>query len=288
VDAQIAAENKNLADCIAGVLTPRKSASLTVYHFDSSSDNLFFKLVQNAQINLQLNIDYYDKSVLLKDDFNSIGPTKPTVLLKPNMKVFLKQIVTLTKEGYFIDICFFTHGNEDKIYFANNEVLTSSILKSELAFSKTGHNIFPIRIVHGVHCYGHSLNPTWLALGAKVAVGAKKVNFFPNKHNGFANEWKKGDVSVDEALQKSNTESASTVMRTLILADALGRSNFDKCPFGQTVLGDNPCAKSYFDANWGIEWVNGKSGAENMDDSSFMFRPGLKTLTWDDTESLRW
>ena len=101
----------------------RKSASLTVFYFN---DNLFYKLVQNAQVNLQHCIDGYNKSILLKEDFNSVGQTKPTVHLKPNMEVFLNQIVTLANEGYYIDIYIFTHGNDDKIYFANNKVLTNT------------------------------------------------------------------------------------------------------------------------------------------------------------------
>jgi hypothetical protein len=67
-------------------MEPRKSASLTVFYFD---DNLFYKLVQNAQVNLQHCIDDYHKSVLLKADFTSVGQTRPTVHLQPNREVFL-------------------------------------------------------------------------------------------------------------------------------------------------------------------------------------------------------
>jgi hypothetical protein len=82
-------------------MQPRKSASLTVFYFD---DNPFYTLVQNAQVNLQHCIDDYQKSVLLKEDFNSVGQTKPTVRLQPNMEVFLNQIVSLANDGYYMDI----------------------------------------------------------------------------------------------------------------------------------------------------------------------------------------
>jgi hypothetical protein len=268
--------------------SPRKSASLTVFHF---GDSPFRTLVQNAQVNLQHCIDDYDRSILLKEDFVSVGQTRPTVLLKPNMAVFLGQVAALAKEGYYIDLFIFAHGSDDRIYFDNDKSLTTNILKSELSFENTGLHTLPIRAVYQMNCYGQTFNETWLALGAKVTCGARYVNFYPNQFNKFASEWKKGDVDFAEALRDSNTESSRTVMQGLIAADALGKSNFDKCPFLKTVLGDHSCAQSYFHANWGIsadEWQNGQSGADNMNYSSYMFRAGLKTLTRNNMTSLSW
>jgi hypothetical protein len=51
-------------------LSPDKRASLTVFYFD---DNLFYTLVQNAQVNLQHCIAGYSKSVLLKESFSAPG-----------------------------------------------------------------------------------------------------------------------------------------------------------------------------------------------------------------------
>jgi hypothetical protein len=268
-------------------MKPQKQASLTVFFFD---DNPFYTLVQNAQVNLQHCIDGYDKSVLLKEDFKSVGQTKPTVNLKPNMQVFLNQIVNLTNEGFFLDIYVFAHGNDDKIYFDNGKVLTSDILKSELNKSKTGHGEYPIRIVYQVNCYGRTFNQTWLSLGAKVVCGPRWVNFYPNQFNKFAVNWNKGDVSFDQALKLSNTDSSRTVMQSLIASDAMSKFNFEKCPLGKTVLGDHPCARSYFDKNWLArdEWQEGQSGAENMNYSSFMFRPGLNDLTKKNMDPLVW
>ena len=267
--------------------SPRKSASLAVFHF---GDSPFRTLFQNAQVNLQHCIDGYDRSILLKEDLNAVGQTKPTTLLKPNMQVFLDQIASLAKEGYYIDIRIFAHGSNDAIYFDNDKVLTNSLLKSELSFANTGFQTLPIRSVYGVNCYGQTFNQTWLALGAKVTCGARYVNFYPNQFNKFASEWEKGDVGFAEALRASNTESSRSVMQALIAADAMGRSNFDKCPFLKTVLGDHSCAKSYFDANWGLnsEWQDGELGAENMDYSSYMFRAGQQELTRNDKASLTW
>lgn len=269
-------------------MTPRKSACLLLYHF--RDDSPIYKLVQNAQLNLQHHIDGYDKSVFLKTDYKTVGQSKPTVLLKPNVEVFLGQIVQLTKEGYYIDIRICTHGGAGRILCANDRDLTVHDLVSQLAHSETGYRTYPIRSVYGVHCYGQSFNQTWLDLGAKVAVGARHVNFYPNQANWFEEQWRKGNVGVDEAVRESNTESSRTVMQGLILADAATKFNFKKCWPGQTVLGDAPCAESYFDENWGLdgEWQDGQSGKDNMNYSSYMFRGGQKTLTRNDTASLTW
>jgi hypothetical protein len=267
--------------------TPRRSASLAVFHFD---DSAFRTLVQNGQVNLQHCIDGYDKSVLLKEGMVSVGQTRPTVLLKPDMETFLEQIVALTKEKYYIDLFLFAHGNDDRIYIAPGEILTTGILKSELSLTKTGYSKFPIRAVYQMNCYGRTFNQTWLELGAKVSCGARWVNFYPNQFNKFASEWKKGNVGFAEALRASNTESSRSVMQALIAADALTKFNFDKCPLLKTVLGDDPCARSYFDANWLAhdEWQAGESGKENMDYSSYMFRVGLTDLTRNNMAPLSW
>ena len=269
-------------------MTPQKFAALTIFYFD---DNPFYTLVQNAQVNLQHFIDGYDKSVLLKEDFNPVGQDQPTETGKPNRRVFLNKLIELADEGYIVDVGIFAHGSPGKIHLANDMDLTIDLLRSELAPSKTGRAELPIRMVTGVNCYGQSLNQTWLDLGAKVVSGARSVNFKPNRFNKFATEWEKGDVSFAEALRLSNTESSATVMQALIAADALTKSNFDKCPFGRTVLGDHDCARSYFENNWGLggdEWQAGQSGAENMDYASYMFRGGLTDLTRNDRNALNW
>lgn len=267
-------------------MAPKKSAALTIFYFN---DNAFFTLVQNAQVNLQHCIDGYDKSVLLKEDFNPVGQNQPTETRKPNRRVFLNHLIELADEGYFIDIFIFTHRDDDKIFLANDLTLTNDLLKEELASSETGHAELPIRMVYQMNCYGHTFNQTWLDLGAKVVCGARWINFYPNMFNKFAAEWEKGDVSFAEALRLSNTESSRTVMQSLIMADAFSHSDFDKCPIGTTVLGDHACARSYFQTHWlhSDEWEVGQSGAENMNYSSYMFRVGLTDLTQNDM-NLHW
>ncbi len=270
--------------------SPTKSACLTVFFFN---DNLFTSLVQNAQVNLQHCIDGYDKSVLLKEDMNSVGQTRPTVLKKPNKEVFLSQIKELANDGYWIDIRVFTHGFTESIPFANDKYLTASELESELSKSGSGYSQLPIRSVYQMNCYGHTFNQVWLRLGAKVVSGARYVNFYPNQFNKFASEWAKGNVSYTNALQESNTESSRTLMQTAIQADAakdIFPKNWDKCPIGSSILGDRPCAKSYFTTFWQStdEWQNNQSGKDNMNYSSYMFRVGETGLTANNRSLLVW
>lgn len=272
-------------------LKPTKSACLAIFFFNDSN---FSTLVQNAQVNLQHCIDGYDKSVLLKEDFNSVGQTRPTVLLKPNKEVFLNQIKELADDGYWIDIRIFTHGSIESIPLANGKNLTASELAEELSYQKTGYRKLPIRSVYQMNCFGHTFNQTWLALGAKVVSGARYVNFYPNQFNKFASEWNKGNVSYTSSLAESNTESSRSVMQAAIQADAMkdiAPKNWDKCPIGKTVLGDHPCSKSYFSANWGFdnsEWQSGQSGKDNMNYSSYMFRVGDINLTKNNKSALVW
>jgi hypothetical protein len=275
---------------VSSKFSPTKSASLTVFYFD---DNLFYTLVQNAQVNLQYCIDGYQKSVLLKESFSAPGQTQPTKVLKPNKVVFLNQLIELVNEGYYVDIFLFTHGNKDKIYFANDKSLTTRELEEALIEEKSGFNFLPIRMVYQMNCYGSTFNQAWMNVGAKAVCGTRYVNFYPNQFNAFANDWNKGNVTFEKAVYDSNTESSRSVMQALIAADAASElfpKDWDKCPVLSTVLGDKPCSKSYFLARWidEGEWKAGESGKENMNYSSYMFTPSTLQFTKSNTGILVW
>jgi len=277
---------------VARDVSPEKSASLTLFYFD---DNPFYKLVQNAQVNLQHCIDGYSKSVMLKDSFSAPGQTQPTKVMKPNKAVFLGQLIELVNDGYWVDIYWFCHGSTNKIYMANSLTLSTTELEDAVAEEKSGFRYLPIRMVYQMNCYGSTFNQTWLNIGAKAVCGTRYVNYGCNQLNKFASDWNKGNVLFEKAVYDSNTESARSVMEALIAADAASQlfpKDWDKCPFGSTVLGDKPCAKSYFcaNSNWGIdedEWQEGMSGKEFMNYSSYMFTPGMN-FTKDNKGILVW
>jgi hypothetical protein len=274
-------------------LRPTKSACLTVFHFDKDSN--VFKLVQNAQVNLQHCIDGYDKSVMLKEDFNSAGQTKPTVVKKPNKVIFLNQLVELADDGYWIDVRIFTHGVQGGIIM-NNGMGNADlhITREDLlaAAKETKHGIIPIRSVYGCNCNGASLTQTWIDIGAIVAGGSYDTYFYANTMNDFHREWNKGNVTFEEAIERSHTDTARTVMQTLIAADAASQlfpKEWNKCMPGSTVLGDKPCAKSYFSAEWGLGncWQEGQSGKENMNYASRMIVAG-QNITRNNKDVLVW
>ena len=270
-------------------VSPNKCASLTYFYF---KDNAFYKLVQNAQVNLQHCIDGYEKSVLLKDSFSAPGKTQPTKIMKPNKQVFLNQLLELVKDGYYVDIYIFAHGNTDVIYMNNDITLSPTELAEAVAEENSGFTHLPIRMVYQMNCYGHTFNQTWLNIGALCVCGARYVNFWCNQFNSFGSSWNSGNVLFEKAVYDSNTESSRSVMEALIAADAASQlfpKNWDKCPIGSTVLGDKPCAKGYFLANWidNGEWQEGQTGKENMAYSSYMFTPGVN-ITKNDKKALVW
>ena len=66
--------------------------------------------------------------------------------------------------------------------------------------------------------------------------------------------------------------------------------DWGKCSFAKTILGDSDCAKDYFTKRWGLsnsEWQSGKSGKENMNNSSTWIISGDSSikkstnLSWD-------
>jgi hypothetical protein len=162
--------------------------------------------------------------------------------------------------------------------------LTNDDITAQLSSARTGLTVLPIRLVYQVNCYGQTMNTTWRSVGAKVTVGSRLVNFYPTQFERFAEEWNKGNVSVDKALDAADTETSRTLVQTYIgyvHAPSCNKA-WGSCPFGKTVLGDHACAKDYFSTIWGLgngEWQPSMSGKENMNYSSTRMRGGMITAT---------
>ncbi len=254
---------------------PNKKASLILVSFDNSPNavsDAFQDLVQNAQVNYSHCFSGYQKSVLLKKRWN--GSNRPTHHVTSNLKnEFFSQLKGLARDGYMIDIYIFTHGSSNTIH-TDFGTITATDIRSQLYNTPhTNPGCFPIRMVYMMNCYGSSLGNDFRHVGAKVVAGPRDINFYPNQFNKFATEWKKGNVSVQNALNASNTASSRTVFQTLIVAHSNTKFNFRKCIPGSSVLGTRPCAKDYFQKNWmgmgaNSDWQNGQSGKENMNYSS--------------------
>ena len=63
-----------------------------------------------------------------------------------------------------------------------------------------------LRMVYGLNCYGITLAPTWLALGAQVANGAVGVNWFPEPSlSVFLRRWLAGQPYSDAVVASNVT-----------------------------------------------------------------------------------
>ena len=252
---------------------PQKIASLSLVSFDNANNPIFDStqdLVQNFGNNYHKTFEGYDKSVLLKRTWNN--SRKPTVHVRTDFtNAFFNQIKALTNQGYVIDIFIFTHGYSSGTISTDFGSISENMIRSRL-----GDRCYPIRLVYQMNCYGSELNDAWRAVGAVTAVGSKLVNFYPNNFNRFITEWNAG-ANVQTALNRSNTASNRTLAQSYIVVHSNTKFNFRKCIPGSTVLGNRPCAPSYFDKNWGLrgsKYNTSISGKDNMTASSRMLVAG--------------
>lgn len=73
-----------------------------------------------------------------------------------------------------------------------------------LAAQRADPTLLDLRMVYGVNCYGASLAPTWLALGAKVTNGAVGVNWLPEPSLSiFLRNWLNGKP-FSQAVERSH------------------------------------------------------------------------------------
>lgn len=270
--------------------TATKSASLIYFNFGEDSE--YTQFFQDT-VKLKKAMENYQRVVLLKSqetpswlDLSEADEKNADVILSATKDNFFNQIIDLTAKGFFIDIYIFAHGWTDKFGPKNNsaEQIFGGDITSRLSKSASLYNAIPIRTVWGTNCYGSTLAEEWRSIGAKTVAGAKFVNFYPNSFGNFVNDWNKGNVSFNNAVSNSDTSLIRTAAQTYIAADAsLTRGQWGGCPLlsGITVLGTHACAKDYFVTEWldNSEWQNGKSGKDNMNNSSTMVISGDKTLT---------
>lgn len=271
--------------------TPKaeKSASLIYFNFGENSE--YTQFFQDT-VKLKKAMEGYQRVVLLKSqetpswlDLSEADEKNADAMMSATKDNFFNQIKDLTEKGYFIDIYIFAHGWNDQFGPKNNnaQIITSSDITSRLSQFATGYKTIPIRTVWGTTCYGSTLAEEWQNVGAKTVAGAKYVSFYPNAFGNFINDWNKGNVSFNTAVSNSDTTFVRSTVQTYIgyvLAPSRNK-DWGNCPFGKTVLGDDPCAKDFFVTIYLAkdEWQNGKSGKDNMNNSSTMIITGDKTLT---------
>jgi hypothetical protein len=271
----------------------RGAASLI--YFNYGEDSPYTAFFQDT-LKLRKAMEGYSYVVLLKDDItpawadlSEADEKLADIRAAPTRANLFKYMIELARDGYYFDLYKFAHGWTGKFGARNmhdddeNRVTAADITR-ELAPSKTGFTQMPIRMVWGTNCYGHSLGETWRSVGAKATSGARAVNFTPNRFGPFVDAWDRG-VPFKQAIRDSDTALVRTASQTYIaFVDAPAKKKqgqWDGCSFGNTVLGDKPCARDYFASCWGLGdvWQADMSGKENMNYSSYMFCGGDVQIT---------
>ncbi len=271
----------------------RGYASVVYFNYGDAPTTAFFQ----DTLKLAKFIDGYGRKVLLKAqttpswlDLSEKDEKTADVMLPPTKTNFFKQLVELANDGWAIDLFLFCHGwpsgfgAAKPANQAEDQILNSEISRC-LASEETGLTCMPIRSVWGTDCYGQSRNKLWAEAGAVAASGSRAVNFYPNGAGRFIDDWNKGSVSFERAVRDADTDLVRTAVQTYIsLVDAPAKKKADRwggCALLKTVLGDDPCAKEYFNKCWGIGdvWQAGESGKEMMNYSSFKLFQGDKGIT---------
>ena len=273
------------------VPNPTKTAAVLFFYY---GDSKFLTTFQET-LRMRRAMEGYDHTVLLK--FDTVHPMidiregderEADVVDTPTQANLFKYLKQAASTGHMIDLWIFSHGGPggfraSKGTHGENDTVTAQEITSELSPAKTGLTLMPIRMLWSTLCYGSSLNQAWTSVGAKVVAGARTVNFFPNQFGRFANEWNKGDVSFQAALNESDTAASRALVHTAMAAHATGtRGQWGGCPVGRTVLGDNPCAKKYFTTMWYIresDFRDDLNGRENMNFGSEKIVAGAGGLT---------
>lgn len=139
-------------------------------------------LEEYAKIALRLYGAYrhYDSVIVLEDE-DATGPK-------------LAEALKIASEDHVVDIMLLVHGHEHCLVgYKGQEMVGAETFNPLIKAYKKDTSILNLRMVYGVNCYGASLAPVWLALGAKASNGASGVNWLPEPSiSVFLRNWLKG------------------------------------------------------------------------------------------------
>jgi len=271
-----------------------KTAALVHYYFGEDS---YINRIAQETVPVHLALEGYDKTILLRHEtdlnlgsltfeLSEKAERKATKVLLPTPANFSGSLNELGEEGYVVDLYIFSHGYKD-IFLASKDGSYKNAVGLNSAFLERHVNPLKLRMVYGCHCYGSSLNASWMKLGARVTSGARHINFYPTRFRRFVNAWNRG-YSFGKAVEDSGTRLIRTPAQLYMIADAMARrSEWDGGLLSSLgVLGRFDSAEAFFSSCWlgPGEWKEGASGRENMNSSSFMVSEGdikiTKQVVW--------
>ena len=269
------------------------SASLVFFYF---GDEPTVTLAQET-MELYRAMKDYDKVVLLKHELvdgkyvvSQRALNKADVVDLPTNENINKYLGELTREGYYIDVWIFSHGSYDK-WFRTSTGTDGSEGKFRESDIKnlpenTGFEYLPIRMVYQVNCHAYHLISAWREIGAKTALGARSVNFYPYEFARFATQWNKGNKTFKEARDKADETTprspTNIYIRDIDAPQQKRDGKWSGCKAGYNVLGTTEealeCGEEYFTTCWShLEWKD--NGKTTMLHSSWKIVAGDYDLT---------
>jgi hypothetical protein len=153
----------------------------------------------------------YDEVIILEDEL-ATGPE-------------LVGALTRASREYTVDLLLLVHGRPGALVGCRAQVdVGPETFKPLLAAYRRDPTLLDLRMVFGLNCYGTSLAPVWLELGASAVNGAVGVNWLPEPSLSiFLRNWL-GGRTFSEALQRSH-QSALQWGKRLWPAVADGRDH---------------------------------------------------------------
>lgn len=281
-------------------LGAKGEASVIHYYF---GDGAFNSLAQDIGVNLDKAVSGYDYTIALSENEDAGDLEDADRVEEPTKEEFFKAIRDVVRKGYLVDIYIFAHGSgggftvkaaDDDEDAEDGEIDGTASLASGAIASHLSPNVIgcdghhaPIRIVYSVSCYHSSLIDAWTGKGgAKAALGARYVNFYPNQFNKFADKWQDGK-SFHDAEDASNTSSSRTASQAYIFTLAKLAYPVD-CAL-MSPLGENACAEYYFETEWlGDDYNEDESGQWNMNYASSKLFSGDEDVTKNDVDGFDW
>lgn len=147
---------------------------------------------------------HYDRVIVLEDE-DATGPK-------------LADALTTASQDHVVDIMLLVHGHQNCLVgYKGQEMVGAETFNPLIKAYQKDPSLLDLRMVFGVNCFGASLAPVWLALGAKVSNGASGVNWLPEPSISiFLRDWLKGKPFSYAVLHSNEVASnwGNFVMRS--------------------------------------------------------------------------
>lgn len=139
--------------------------------------------------------------------------------------------------AYTTDLLLLVHGRPGSLVgFRDREHVAAEDFARLEAIYAADPQAFRLRMVYGLNCYGLTLAPMWLRLGAQVVNGACGVNWLPEPSlSTFLRHWLRG-APYSVALRNSHVRGL-TWGRRIWRADARGKDHSRIAGSRQVIFG---------------------------------------------------